>query len=292
MTRVIKTASAAMASLAFGGAALAAEEFRGKATPGGHHFREPASEVMSDIIWLDDFLHVIMILIVLLVTGLMIYAIYKFSAKRNPTPQTFTHNSTLEVIWTAVPVVILIVLAIPSLKLLFLQLEVPKPDLTIKATGHQWFWSYSYPKEKIEFEARMIGDKEGTIRADVNDEIRAELKKAGYKEDEYRLATDNKVVVPVNKVVHVLVTATDVIHAWTIPSFGSKIDAMPGRINETWFKATRIGTYFGQCSELCGKDHAYMPIVVKVVSQADYEIWVNEQVSRKRGKTKVAAAKK
>ncbi|MEM1164541.1 MAG: cytochrome c oxidase subunit II, partial [Pseudomonadota bacterium] len=188
----------------------------------------------------------------------------------------FTHNTTIEIIWTAAPVLILIVIAVPSLKLLFLQLDVPEPDLTIKAIGNQWYWSYEYPDENLEFDAIMIGGGEPGL----TESVKTELAEYGYQEDEFLMATDERVIVPVNAVVHVLVTASDVIHAWTIPSFGSKIDAMPGRINETWFQAEEIGTYFGQCSELCGKDHSYMPIVVEVVSQEDYDTWVLEMASR------------
>jgi len=156
-----------------------------------------------------------------------------------------------------------VVIAIPSLRLLFLQLDVPEPDLTIKATGNQWYWSYEYPDAGISFDSLMLA--------------KDELEANGYTAEDWLLATDTRVVVPVNAVVHMLVTGADVIHSWTIPSFGSKIDAVPGRLNETWFRAEETGTYFGQCSELCGKDHAYMPIVVDVVSQADYDAWVQKQ---------------
>jgi cytochrome c oxidase subunit 2 len=185
----------------------------------------------------------------------------------------------LEVAWTALPVLILIVIAIPSLKLLFFELNVPpEPDVTIKATGAQWYWNYEYPDEGIEFASIMLQPDE--------------LEEYGYEPDEYLLATDTRVVVPVNAVVHVLVTASDVIHAWTVPSFGSKIDAMPGRMNETWFQATEPGVYFGQCSELCGLNHSYMPIVVQVVEQEDYDTWVLEQQAANgtTPRTQVAAA--
>jgi len=275
MIRLETMAIAALASLLSVGMAAAADG-AGKAIDAGHHLQRAVSPVMEDIVWVDDFLHITMALIVALVVVLIAYSSYRFSAKRNPTPMTFTHNSIVEVIWTSLPVVVLIIIAIPSLKLLFLQLDVPDPDLTIKATGSQWSWSYEYPDEEIQFDAFMIG--QGV--AELNDEVRAELKDAGYSDDEFLLATDERVVVPVDAVVHVLVTATDVIHSWAVPSFGSKIDALPGRINETWFRATEIGTYFGQCSELCGKDHAYMPIVVEVVSEDDYETWVLETAAR------------
>ena len=276
MKRLGYLAFAAMAALASGGLALAAEG-AGKPVPAGINFQRPVTPVAHDIVWLDNFLHVIMFVIVAFVTVLLLVVIMRFSREKNPTPATFTHNSLLEVVWTAVPVLILIIIAIPSLKLLFFQLDVPEPDVTIKATGHQWYWSYEYPDEGIEFDAIMLE--------------KAELEEYGYQPDEYLLATDERVVVPVDSVVHVLVTASDVIHAWTIPSFGSKIDAMPGRINETWFKAEEVGVYFGQCSELCGQAHAYMPIVVEVMSKEDYETWVLETASRDvEPKTRVAAA--
>lgn len=286
MTRLRTLALSAFAMLA-AGTAWATPEGAGKPITDGHHLQTPVTPVAENIVWLDNFLHVIMILIVLFVTALLAIVIFRFGRSKNPAPATWTHNTLLEVVWTAVPVIILIVIAIPSLKLLFMQLDVPKADLTIKATGSQWYWGYEYLDEDISFDAIMVGQG----AAGLNDEVRAELKEYGYSDDEFLLATDERVVVPVNKVVHVLVTASDVIHAWTIPSFGSKIDAVPGRINETWFKATEVGTYFGQCSELCGKDHAFMPIVVEVVSQEDYDTWVLEQQAKSgRGKTSVAAA--
>ena len=281
MTRLKTLALAALAMIASGSIAAAADG-AGKPIDAGHHLQRAVTPVAENIHWLDNFMHVIMVVIVLFVTVLLALVVLRYNRKSNPTPATWSHNTLIEVVWTAVPVIILIIIAIPSLKLLFLQLDVPEPDLTIKATGNQWYWDYEYPDEGIGFSATMIG----TGAADLNDEVRAELKEYGYNDDEFLLATDERVVVPVNAVVHVLVTASDVIHAWTIPSFGSKIDAMPGRINDTWFKATEIGTYFGQCSELCGKDHSYMPIVVEVVSQEDYDTWVLEQQAKNDGEPK------
>ncbi|MEL7471074.1 MAG: cytochrome c oxidase subunit II [Pseudomonadota bacterium] len=264
-----------------------AEGVAGKPVDAGHHFQRAVTPVMEDIVWLDDFLHVIIFLIVVFVTALLGVCIFKYNRKANPEPATFTHNTTIEVIWTAAPVLILIIIAIPSVQLLFKQLEVPEPDVTIKATGHQWYWSYEYPDENVEFEAFMIGQGAPNL----TEEVKTELAEYGYNEDEFLLATDERVIVPVGATVHVLVTASDVIHAWTIPSFGSKIDAMPGRINETWFQANEPGIYFGQCSELCGKDHSYMPIVVEVVSQDDYDTWILEMASRDDApKTRLAAA--
>ena len=274
MTRLATWALAALTMLMTGSLAMVADG-AGKPIDGGHHFQRAVTPVMENIVWLDDFLHIIITLIVIFVTVLMAICVFKFSRKNNPTPSTTTHHSLLEVVWTAVPVLILIVIAVPSLKSLFLQLDVPEADVTIKATGNQWYWTYEYPDEELEFDAIMLTEDE--------------LDEYGYQPDEYLLATDERVIVPVNANVHVLVTASDVIHAWTIPSFGSKIDAMPGRINETWFRAEEVGVYFGQCSELCGKDHSYMPIVVEVVSEEDYETWVLETAAKQDdSKTQIA----
>jgi cytochrome c oxidase subunit 2 len=279
------TGSGAMAAtLAASGAALAQQssfssDVAGKPVPGGLNFQRPVTPVMENLVWLDTFMHAIMIVICALVVGLILVIVLRYNRKANPKAATFTHHPLLEVAWTAVPVLILIVIAIPSLKLLFQELNVPPdPDLTIKATGNQWFWTYEYPDEGIDFASIMLQPDE--------------LEEYGYQPDEYLLATDTRVVVPVNAIVHVLVTASDVIHAWTIPSFGSKVDAMPGRMNETWFQATETGVYFGQCSELCGVNHSYMPIVVQVVEQEDYDAWVLEQqaLNGTAPKTQVAAA--
>jgi cytochrome c oxidase subunit 2 len=182
----------------------------------------------------------------------------KFNAKSNPVPSRTTHNTMIEVIWTVVPVLILVAIAVPSFRLLFYQLNTPQADVTVKATGKQWFWSYSYPDSKFEFDSLMVQTKD-------------------LKPGQPRLlAVDNEMVVPVNKIVRVLTTGSDVIHAFAVPAFGIKIDAIPGRINETWFKAEREGMYYGQCSELCGKDHAFMPIAVRVVNDAEYTAWVDQ----------------
>lgn len=215
--------------------------------------------VMTDITWFHDFLLYIITAITLFVLVLLVIVMVRFNARANPTPSKTTHNTLIEVIWTVVPVLVLVAIAIPSFRLLFFQLNVPQADLTIKATGKQWFWSYSYPDNGgFEFDSLMLQDKD-------------------RKPDQPRLlAVDNEVVVPVNKTVRVQVTAADVIHAFAVPSFGVKIDAVPGRLNETWFKATKEGVYYGQCSELCGKDHAYMPITVRVVSEKDFTAWIDQ----------------
>ncbi len=222
-------------------------------------FQKAASESMRDIVaFHDNLLLPIIIAISVFVLFLMLYACVRFRASANPNPSKRTHNVTVEVLWTLIPCLILIVMAVPSFKILYKQDAIPKADLTIKAIGYQWYWGYEYPDENIIFDSYMIEEKD-------------------LKADQPRLlAVDNEVVVPVNKVVKVLITANDVLHAWALPSFGVKRDAVPGRINETWFKAEKVGTYYGQCSELCGIKHAFMPIAVRVVSNEEYEEWLSE----------------
>jgi len=222
-------------------------------------FQNPASDGMRDIVnFHNNLLLPIIIAISVFVLFLMLYACVRFRASANPNPSKRTHNVTVEILWTLIPCLILIVMAVPSFKILYKQDTIPKADLTIKAVGYQWYWGYEYPDENIIFESYMIEEKD--LRA-----------------DQPRLLTvDHEVVVPVNKVVKVLITANDVLHAWALPAFGVKRDAVPGRINETWFKAEKEGTYYGQCSELCGIKHAFMPITVKVVSEEDYQEWLSE----------------
>jgi len=212
---------------------------------------------MTDVIRFNNLLLWIISGIVILVLALLVTVIVRFNARANPVPSRTTHNTLVELIWTVIPVIILVVIALPSFRLMFFQLNVPPADLTVKATGKQWFWSYSYPDNgNFEFDSLMLQDKE-------------------RKPDQPRLlAVDNDMVVPVNKVIRVQTIGADVIHSFTVPSFGIKIDAIPGRLNETWFKATREGMYYGQCSELCGKDHAFMPIAVRVVSEQAFAAWV------------------
>jgi cytochrome c oxidase subunit 2 len=233
----------------------------GKPIPGGTSFQPPATDLARDIQWLDDMLLIFVIATSVFVVILLGIVAVKYNRKSNPNPASFTHHSALEVAWTVVPVLILIVIGSFSLPILFNQLEIPESNVTIKATGNQWYWSYEYPEHKFSFDAFMLE--------------RDELKKYGYKQDEYLLATDYPVVVPVNTNVRMQIAGADVIHAWKIPAFGVHMDAVPGRLNETWFNADREGVYFGQCSELCGKNHAYMPIVVKVVSKDVYEKWLD-----------------
>tara|TARA_B100000900_G_scaffold238610_1_gene202701 strand:- start:24 stop:836 length:813 start_codon:yes stop_codon:yes gene_type:complete len=222
-------------------------------------FQNPASDGMRDIVnFHDKLLLPIIVAISVFVLFLMLYACVRFRASANPNPSKRTHNVAVEVLWTLIPCLILIVIAVPSFKILYKQDTIPKADLTIKAIGYQWYWGYEYPDENIIFDSYMVEEKD--LRAD----------------QPRLLAVDNEVVVPVNKVIKVLITANDVLHAWALPSFGVKRDAVPGRINETWFKAEKEGTYYGQCSELCGIKHAFMPITVKVVSEEDYQEWLSE----------------
>jgi cytochrome c oxidase subunit 2 len=251
-----------VAVFAGGTAAFAADGPVGQPHPWQIGLQAGVTPVMDDIIWFHNFLVWLIAAITLFVLVLLVLVVVKFKARSNPVPSRTTHNTLIEVVWTVVPVLILVAVAVPSFRLLFYQLNTPKADVTIKATGKQWFWSYSYPDQKFEFDSLMVQTKD-------------------LKPGQPRLLTvDNEMVVPVNKVVRVQTTGADVIHSWAVPSFGVKIDAIPGRLNETWFKAEREGTYYGQCSELCGRDHAFMPIVVHVVSDKDYAAWV-EQAKKK-----------
>jgi cytochrome c oxidase subunit 2 len=254
--RVIALATIFAAVLAGGGMALA-----GLGQPSAWEFglQQSASPVMDDIIKFHNFLFYIITAVTIFVLALLAIIIVRFNARANPVPSKTTHNTLIEVIWTVVPVLILVVIAIPSFRLLFTQMNIPPADVTVKATGKQWYWSYNYPDAgDFEFDSLMLSDKE-------------------RKGDQPRLlAVDNEMVVPVNKVVRVLTTGAEVIHSFAVPSFGIKMDAIPGRINETWFKATREGMFYGQCSELCGKDHAFMPIAVRVVSDREYAAWLDQ----------------
>jgi cytochrome c oxidase subunit 2 len=224
----------------------------GQPAPWEYKLQGAASPVMEQITKFHDGLLVVITLITLFVLGLLITVVVKFNAKANPVPTRTTHNTLIEVAWTLIPVMILVGIAIPSFKLLFQELDIPKADLTIKATGKQWYWSYAYPDNgKFEFDSLMAQDKQPRL-----------------------LGVDNEMVVPVNKVVRVQTTGADVIHSFAVPAFGIKIDAVPGRLNETWFTATKTGMFYGQCSELCGKDHAFMPIAVRVVSDQEFAAWV------------------
>ena len=264
--------SAALVTLA--GVAQAQENFQGletigKPEPKGIGFQFPATELMRDLVWLDNFLLVIITVISVFVTCLLAYAAFKFHRSRNDTPGTFTHHSVLEVAWTVVPVGILVVIGAFSLPILFKQQEIPEADITIKVTGYQWYWGYEYVDHDFGFDSVMLQ--------------KDELADYGYAPDEYLLATDTAVVVPVGATVVMQLTGADVIHSWTIPAFGVKQDAVPGRLAELWFAAEKEGVYFGQCSELCGQAHAYMPITVKVVSQDQYDAWLSGAIEELAG---------
>jgi len=276
LKRLVAFVVTSVAVFAGGAEAFAANEPMGQPHPWQLGLQAGATPVMDDIIWFHHFLLWMIAAIALFVLVLLIIVIVKFNARSNPVPSRTTHNTFIEVIWTVVPVLILVAVAVPSFRLLFYELKIPPADLTVKATGKQWFWSYSYPDQKIEFDSLLVQDKD-------------------LKPGQPRLLTvDNELVVPVNKVVRVLVTGADVIHSFSVPSFGIKIDAIPGRLNETWFKAEREGTYYGQCSQLCGRDHAFMPIAVHVVSQKEFAAWL--ETAKKKfsaensGPTKLAAA--
>jgi cytochrome c oxidase subunit II len=241
----------------------------GQPAPWEYKLQGSATEVMDFITKFHDGLLVVITIITLFVLGLLITVVVKFNSKANPVPSRTTHNTLIEVAWTLIPVLILVGIAIPSFRLLFLELDIPKADLTIKATGKQWYWTYSYPDNgKFEFDSLLACD-----------ETREKCTQPRL------LAVDNEIVVPVNKIVRVETTGADVIHSFAVPAFGIKIDAIPGRLNETWFKAEKTGIFYGQCSELCGKDHAYMPIEVRVVTDQEFATWVEA------AKKKYASAK-
>lgn len=251
-------------------------------------FQPAATPLAENIQWLDNMLLIIITIITLFVTGLLIYAILRFNRKANPVPGTFTHNTGIEIAWTVIPIVILVFIGAFSLPVLFQDQEIPEADVTIKVTGYQWYWGYEYVDHDVSFDSFMIdanyeiddeangwGDDQPMDTEQVlNETAIAKLEYFGYSADEFLLATDTAVVVPVGKTVVMQVTGADVIHSWTIPAFGVKQDGIPGRLAELWFEADKEGIYFGQCSELCGKSHAYMPITVQVVSQATYDAWI------------------
>ncbi|SED32582.1 cytochrome c oxidase subunit II [Bradyrhizobium erythrophlei] len=246
--QLLGLAVAGVASIAAGSAFAE----MGQPAPWEHTLQEAATPVMENIIWFHNFLLVLITVITLFVLALLVIVVVKFNAKANPVPSKTTHNTLIEVAWTLIPVLILVGIAVPSFRLLFLELDVPKPDLTVKVTGKQWYWSYAYPDNgKFEFDSLLDKDKQPRL-----------------------LGVDNEMVVPVNKVVRIQTTGADVIHSFAVPAFGVKIDSVPGRLNESWFKATKTGVFYGQCSELCGKDHAFMPIAVRVVSDQEFATWV------------------
>ncbi|MFK7881964.1 cytochrome c oxidase subunit II [Roseobacter sp.] len=251
-------------------------EIIGRPVDGKMGFQPAVTGLAEDLQWLDGMILVIITLITLFVTGLILWVAYRYNAKRNPTPASFTHHTPVEIAWTVIPIVILLFIGAYSLPILFNQQEIPEADVTIKVTGYQWYWDYEYVDDGFEFSSYMIGAPATGGENMKSPEVIAQLEEAGYSEEEFLLATDTSVVVPVNKTIVMQVTGGDVIHAWTIPAFGVKQDAVPGRLAELWFKAEQEGIYFGQCSELCGLNHSYMPITVKVVSEEAYAAWLAE----------------
>ena len=245
---------------ALGLAGAAAGETVIKPEPWQINLQAAATPMMRSVSDLHSFLLIIITLITALVLGLLLVVILRFNARANPTPAKTTHNTTLEVLWTVVPVLVLVVIAIPSFRLLYQQRVIPQADMTVKVTGNKWYWSYEFPDHGgIAFDSNILSDRD----ADARDEPR-------------HLAVDNPLVVPVNKTVRIIVTASDVIHSWTVASFGQKIDAVPGRLNEDWFRVEEPGVFYGQCSELCGKDHAFMPVTVRAVPEAEFNAWVEK----------------
>lgn len=267
--RTLAMGLAAGAMTAFWGASALAEDLVGQPTPGAIDMQPGVTPLKHDAIFFHNaILMPIITAITLFVMALLVWCIVRYNKRSNPAPARWSHNTAVEVTWTLVPVLILVFISIFSFKLLFAYHDMPKPDLTVKATGYQWYWGYEYPDQKIpEFVSNVLPEDQA--------------KKKGVP---YRLAATQPLVVPVHKTVRVLVTGADVIHAFAVPAFGVIMDAIPGRVNETWFNVERIGTYYGSCRELCGVDHAFMPIEVKVVSQADFDAWV----ASKHGTTEAA----
>ena len=272
----------------------------GQPSPGQIGLQDPVTAGAVSINWMhNSWVNPIIIVITLFVMALLAYVMFAFNEKSNPVPSKLTHHTGLEVAWTVVPIFILIAIAIPSFQLLFFQYSFPKPDLTMKATGNAWFWEYEYPdNNNVKVTSNMISD-EDLLKAKLgNEEFQkqfgslsgTQLTKALYLESKplwlappekfggsrlvRQLSVDNEIAIPVNKTVHLLITSNDVIHSWTIPSFGSKMQAVPGRVTATWFNATREGIYYGQCSVLCGRNHSSMPIAIRVVSDAAFADWL------------------
>jgi len=246
----------------------------GVPTDKGLGFQPAATELARDLQWLDGMILWIITAISIFVVALLGIVIVRYNRRANPEPASFTHNTPIEVLWTVGPILILLFIGSFSLPVLFKQQEIPEGEVNIKVTGYQWYWGYEYTDHDFAFDSYMIGQPATVGNYVLTDEVESALVEAGYSRNEFLLATDTAVVVPVNKTVVMTVTAADVIHSWTIPAFGVKQDGVPGRLAQLWFKAEKEGVYFGQCSELCGKDHAYMPITVKVVSEEAYENWL------------------
>ncbi|GAB3131727.1 cytochrome c oxidase subunit II [Novispirillum itersonii] len=270
--RAAKASAGALLILGFSSGAALSD---GQPQPWQMTFQAAASPVMERITSLHNYITVVMILVVVLVMALLAIVMVRFNAKANPKPQTFSHNTVLEVAWTAIPVLILLVIAVPSFKLLYFMDRTSDADFTLKVTGHQWYWSYEYPDHNLSFDSFM---KDAS---------------ALEPNDPRLLAVDNEVVIPVGATVRVVMTSQDVIHAWAVPALGVKTDSMPGRLNETWIRADRAGTFYGQCSELCGVNHGFMPIAVRAVSAEEFKGWVQKTQARlgTAGTTEVASVK-
>lgn len=261
-----------LSTLLAGGAFAQALETVGQPLPEGVGFQPASTELARDLQWLDHTILVIIAIITVFVTLLLIYVMIRFNSRTNPKPRGFTHNTPLEIAWTLVPILVLVFIGTFSVPILRKQQIIPVADITIKATGNQWYWSYEYVDDGVAFDSFMLAKED--------------LAANGYAPEQYLLATDTAVVVPVGKTIVMQVTGADVIHSWTIPAFGVKQDGVPGRLAQLWFSAEKEGVYFGQCSELCGKDHAYMPITVKVVSEEAYAKWLE---GAKAGNLQLAA---
>jgi cytochrome c oxidase subunit 2 len=256
---VAMSAGSAFVGLFSASAALA--NTYGYAVPGQIGFQKPVTDLARYLQWFhNSILLPVTVLISLFVLGLLLYVVWRFNEKANPTPSKTTHNTLIEVAWTIVPVLILVIIAVPSFRLLTMQLTIPPADVTVKVTGSQWHWTYTYPKDQGDFSFDSFMKDTADLKPE-NGDIRL-------------LAVDNEAVVPINKIVRVQVTSNDVIHSFVVQSFGVRVDAVPGRLNETWFKADREGIYYGECSKLCGKDHAFMPIAFRVVSEDAYKTWL------------------
>lgn len=288
LKKFLQMAAATACGLVFSASALAQDGRVGMAKEKEINFQPPATEVMDGIVNLHTEVFYIITAIMILVLGLLLICMVRFNSKTNPKPSKTSHNTLLEIVWTIIPVIILTVICFSSIKLLYKQDVIPEADMVIKATGHQWYWSYEYPDQGIAFDANVVpdayvlGTADEVTKQDWDqrfEELRVNL---GWEQPivpKRLLDTDTRLVVPVDTTIKVIVTADDVIHSWAVPAFGFKIDAIPGRINETWFHAREIGTFYGQCSELCGIRHAFMPIVVQVVSKEDYQAWLTRAES-------------
>jgi cytochrome c oxidase subunit II len=266
--RAALRASVLVMAVLASGAALAKA---GMPVPAGIDLQDSVTEVADYIHWFHNWLVVLITVISVFVLGLLVYVAWRFNEKANPVPSKTTHHALLEVAWTVIPVLILVVVAIPSFRLLRMQLEIPQADMTLKVTGHQWYWSYAYAKDSgdLEFISNMLDEKDRALAISSG--------KISADEAPRQLAVDNEAVVPIGKIVKLQITAADVIHKFAVPSFGVKIDAIPGRLNETWFKAEKEGIFYGQCSFICGQNHAYMPIAIRVVSQEKYTAWLADK---------------